>query len=105
MCIGQPMQVLSKDGDHAVCASANSNARVDIRLVPDAAEGDWLLVFLGAARRVMSEAEALAVADALSALEAAAHGDALDGYFADLSAGPRLPEHMETARRAGAKTA
>jgi hydrogenase expression/formation protein HypC len=76
---------------------------VDIRLTPDVGPGDWLLVFLGAARRTITPDEAAAIADALAALDAAGQGETLDPFFADLTARePQLPEHMETARRKGA---
>lgn len=101
MCIGQPMLVISIHGDAAVCEGATQ--RIDLRLTPDAVAGDWLLVFLGAARRVISEAEALAIADALGALQAASDGEPLGGYFPDLNGSPSLSEHMEAARRTGAK--
>lgn len=103
MCIGAPMQIVESRGDHALCTDRGAVHDVDIRLTPDARSGDWLLVFLGAARRTITAEEAAAIADALAALDAVGQGETLDTFFGDLTARePQLPEHMETARRKGA---
>lgn len=106
MCIGEPMKVLEVRGDNGWCVGRNGNMEVDLRLVPDVAAGDQVLVFLGAARRSLSEVEAMEIRDALGAMEAIAAGASLEGFFADLVARePSLPPHLETARRQGLETA
>jgi len=105
MCIGRPMQVCITNGyDLAVCEERGQRQKVDISLTPQAGIGDWLLVFLGASRQILSAEQAAEISDALAALEAVNRGDSLDGFFSDLSERePSLPPHMEAARRAGQK--
>ena len=106
MCIGEPMRVLEVRGDNGRCLGRNGTMEVDLRLVPDAVAGDQVLVFLGAARRPLSDDEAADIRDALGALEAVAAGASLNGFFADLEGRePSLPPHLETARRKGLETA
>ncbi|MBP7339112.1 MULTISPECIES: HypC/HybG/HupF family hydrogenase formation chaperone [unclassified Niveispirillum] len=106
MCIGEPMEILEVRGENGWCAGRDGRLEVDLRLVPDAAVGDHVLVFLGAARRLVPEAEAAEMRDALAALEAVAAGRSLDGFFADLAdREPSLPPHLEAARRQGLETA
>lgn len=108
MCIGIPMRVLEASGTLAICVSdgAENRQEVDISLVEAVSPGDWLLVFLGAARRVLEADEALRISDALRAMAMAAEGGTVEaGLFADLEQGePRLPPHLEAARKAGAST-
>ncbi|TDP46295.1 hydrogenase expression/formation protein HypC [Zavarzinia compransoris] len=81
---------------------------VDLTLVPEARPGDWVLVFLGVARRRLEAAEAGRIAAALSGLAAAMDGrDAdIDALFPDLAGRtPSLPPHLEAARAAGLKKA
>lgn len=104
MCIGRPMQVVSTNGlDRALCRDADMLCEIDVLLTPDAAPGDWLLVFLGASRQIIDAATAALTLDALDALAAIARGEPTSDHFADLSGRePRLPAHMEAARRSGA---
>ncbi|MCA0973121.1 HypC/HybG/HupF family hydrogenase formation chaperone [Halomonas denitrificans] len=105
MCVGIPMQVVDVSGSLALCCREAGSAaeQVDIALIGDVEIGDWLLVFLGAARRVLDPEEAQLIRSALDAVALVAKGGAMEaGYFADLeSEAPRLPPHLEAARRAG----
>lgn len=104
MCIATPMRLDAVQGIHGLAAGA----AVDLTLVPDAAAGDWVLVFLGAARRRLDAVEAGQILAALEGLAAAMRGEAadLDHLFADLAARePTLPPHLEAARAAGLKDA
>lgn len=109
MCVGEPMRVLSlepsADGAApiaALCAGRRGEERIDLSLVREAAPGDWLLVFLGAAREPLSAERADAIARALDGVEAAMRGESAEGAFADLEASePSLPPHLEAARRRG----
>lgn len=101
MCIGLPMQVVQGDGrgTFALCESRSVRKRVDVLLVGELPAGTWVLEFHGAARRVLSEDEALQTLAALDALDAALRGEtdpaALDAGFADLvGREPQLPEHL-----------
>ena len=107
MCIGVPMRIIEQHDGWAWCESGLTSGppsgfgggaqgeRVDMRLVAPAAPGDWALVFLGTARELMDEAQALQVLDALRALDAARRGETVDHLFADLvDREPQLPPHL-----------
>lgn len=102
MCLGVPMQLLSIDGIAGQACDEAQVQLVDLSLTPDARPGDWVLVFLGTAREVMAEAEALAVRRALGGLRALMAGGDLGDAFADLDARPpTLPPHLQAALDAG----
>ncbi len=106
MCIGIPMKVQWASDYMAVCVNDDVPEEIDIRLVGAVSPGDWLLVFLGAARRVLDEGDALLIRKALRGLSLAADGGDTGGMFADLEdREPSLPPHLEQARKAGARTA
>jgi len=89
------MQVIEAGPHWAWCQGPGEPAQVDTRLVGEQRPGTWLLVFLGAAREVLSEDRALLVLDALSALKAAAAGESFDHLFPDLVEGePELPAFL-----------
>lgn len=102
MCIGIPMQVRSVDQNRAYCVRYSLNSvesqpeLVDVSLVGKLNPGDWVLVFINAAREIISQDRARQVGDALKALEAVNSGDLtqLDGLFADLDREPQLPAHL-----------
>ncbi|MCW8884060.1 MAG: HypC/HybG/HupF family hydrogenase formation chaperone [Motiliproteus sp.] len=98
MCIGIPMQVVEVEGDQALCYHLGEPRRVDISLVGVQPPGTWILVFLNAAREVISELRAIQVKKALLALEAVARGDTadVDELFADIvDQEPQLPPHLQ----------
>lgn len=97
MCIGTPMQVLSSTQHIATCIDGETQHPVDISLVGPQKPGTWLLVFLGAAREVLPEAEALKMRDALTAVaQVMAGGSDIDHLFADLiNREPQLPPHLQ----------
>lgn len=96
MCIGIPMQVIEPGEGVAICRGGGEEHRIDTRLVGEVAAGEWLMVFLGAARERMSEETARQTADALKALEMAMRGETgFEHLFADLiGREPQLPEHL-----------
>lgn len=99
MCIGIPMQVREVQEGRALCADDQDLRWIDTRLVEPPAPGDWLLVFLDAAREAIGAERARQVRDALSALRAAERGELpdLDRLFADLvEREPALPEHLRS---------
>lgn len=100
MCIGMPMQVIAVDGLVARCAGRQGEEAVDIALVANAQPGDWVMVFLGAAREPMSAEAARASLDALEALDMAMRGETgFDHLFADLiGREPQLPDHLKPVR-------
>jgi len=104
MCIATPMRLDRVEGIHGL-AGAES---IDLSLVPEAVAGDWVLVFLGVARRTLGAEEAAQILAALDGLAAVMQGRAadLDHLFADLAGRePALPPHLEAARAAGRKEA
>lgn len=106
MCVGIPMQVAETDGLIARCMAEGRAEEVDLALTGPVAPGSWVLVFLGAAREVLDPERAAQITAAIGALGAALDGRDLGNAFADLEARePRLPAHLEAARRAGATTA
>ncbi|MBP2228508.1 HypC/HybG/HupF family hydrogenase formation chaperone [Azospirillum agricola] len=102
MCIGTPVRILTVDGIAATGDDGSGTpVAVDLSLLPDTRPGDWVLDFLGAARRRIDADEAALIRDALAAVAAAMRGEEHDG-FADLTdRTPTLPPHLEAARAAG----
>jgi hydrogenase expression/formation protein HypC len=102
MCIGLPFRVLSVDGIAARVTDGRETRLLDISLVAPVEPGDWVLDFLGAARAVVSEAEALAIRAALDGLQAVMAGGDLGAAFANLETrSPTLPPHLQAALDAG----
>lgn len=103
MCIGVPMKVVLAKDVSAICDRNGLQEEIDTSLVGRVQAGDWLLVFLGVARKQLDAAEAALVAEALRCLEAAMAGEDVAGFFSDLEARePTLPPHLERARKSGA---
>lgn len=96
MCIGVPMQVIDAGDTHPWCEGRGGRSRVDLLLVGPQPAGAWVLAIQGAARRVLSAAQAAQTNAALDALEAAIAGEQdLGPFFADLvDREPELPEHL-----------
>ncbi len=96
MCIGVAMQVVASDGSFAWCSCEERREHLDMMLVGDQAPGTWVLAFLGAARRVLTEQEAAQSSAARQALAAALSDDGqIDRFFADLvGREPLLPAHL-----------
>lgn len=86
MCIGIPMQVVEAGEFSALCRSNAGTEQVDLALVGPQPAGSWLLVFLGAAREVLTAEDARLIASALEALSAVAVGETdVDHHFPDLT--------------------
>lgn len=99
MCIGVPMVVLARVSEAEVDAqdAAGAVQRIDTRLVGAADEGEWLLVFQGAARERLTAARAAEIAAALDLLARAMGGDAAAGAA---DPGFMLPSAMSAAELA-----
>ncbi len=97
MCIGLPMQIIEPRGRYALCCYADEVRTVDMILVGDQPAGAWVLVFLDAAREVITEERAAKTADALRALALVMQGEtSVDHLFADLvGREPELPAHLK----------
>ncbi len=98
MCIGIPMQVEQIKLGRALCRDIDGNSRwIDIQLVEPVTTDQWLLVFLEAAREVISQERAEQVNRALKAMSAVMQGQGFDeALFADLTEQePQLPPHLQ----------
>ncbi len=102
MCLGVPMQIASVTG---IAGHMTDGTLVDLSLVPEAGPGDWVLVFLGAAREVLTPETAAQISAALDGLRSLMAGGDLGDAFADLDARPpTLPPHLQAALDAGQPT-
>ena len=98
MCIGVPMKILSCDELVAVCRNdeENRDETVDLSLIGTQKAGDWILVFMGAAREVIEPDLLESVLQARKAMFAALNGGDVDAYFADLvGREPELPDFLK----------
>lgn len=95
MCIGIPMKVVRLEPGHAWVAGRGDVKRVDTALVGDCAEGDWLLVFLDAARERIDAARAAEVNAVLDLVESAMGGDRAPLHDAADDPGFALPSRMD----------
>ncbi len=96
MCVGIPMQVIETASGFALCRAQDGNHEIDTSLVGDIEPGTWLMVFLGAARDIITEDEAIKASNALEALAMVARGETnFEHLFADLiDREPQLPEFL-----------
>ena len=98
MCLAIPMEVLRAEGLQAWCRDRDgSEVVVDTILTGPVSPGQWLLVFLGAAREIVSAEDAAKVSAAIDALDAALVGDTdrINAAFADLiDREPQLPDFL-----------
>jgi hydrogenase expression/formation protein HypC len=100
MCLGIPMEVVSEDGNVAICRGRQGVVRIDATLVAPVAPGEWLLTWLGSARAKLDADEAGRIDQALDALDAIGRGEVdVARYFPDLvDREPQLPEHLRLER-------
>lgn len=96
MCIGLPMRIVEIDDHQALAQGRGQRETVDLRLVGPCQPGDWLLVFLGAAREKLDATRAAEINAALDLLQQGLAGlgdDSADPGFA-------LPSSMSAAELA-----
>ncbi len=74
MCIGVPVQVIDSDDLMALCKGRNGEERVNMMLVGMQPVGTWVLNFLGSAREVISDEDAMIIDKALDGLSAIMRG-------------------------------
>ncbi len=87
MCIGVPVQLIESNDLMALCRGRNGEEQVNMMLIGAQPEGRWVLNFLGSAREVLSEQDALNINKALDGLHAIMTGEAdvdIDSYFPGL---------------------
>lgn len=97
MCIGVPMQVIESGFGQARCRNGDQVEIIDMVLVGDVMPGTWVMVFLGAAREVITEDMALKNRAALDALDLVMRGETdIDHLFSDLiNREPELPDFLK----------
>lgn len=76
MCIGIPMNVLATRPGFAQVQGRGERREVNTALIGEVEPGDWLLIFLDAARERISAARAAEVNATLDLLQAAMDGGA-----------------------------
>lgn len=88
MCMGIPMQVVEMGFGMAVCRYGQALRQIDTMLVGDIPVGTWVLVFIDAAREVITPQEASRITDALRSLNSVMTGGDgdVDHLFADIIA-------------------
>jgi hydrogenase expression/formation protein HypC len=70
MCLGIPAQIVSLGGDSLATAEVSGVRReVSTALVPEAKEGDWVLVHVGFALHTIDEEEAARTLELLEEIE------------------------------------
>ena len=75
MCIGVPVQVIEAGDCVALCRGLNGDEHVNMMLIGDQPVGTWVLSYLGSARRVLDESEAMDINRALADLRALILGE------------------------------
>ncbi len=79
------MRVVESGFCTALCEYQGEIRQIDTLLVGNVNPGDWILVFIDAAREIIDEKTALQIQDALKALDMAMAGNTnIDHLFADL---------------------
>ena len=98
MCLGIPMRIEIAGEGWADCLDRDGTPRrVNTLLLEAHGVGDWVLVHLDNAIRVLHEDEARQIGDALQAVNAVLHGENVDHLFADLiGREPELPEALRS---------
>jgi hydrogenase expression/formation protein HypC len=105
MCVGIPVQLHAVDGIVGQAVDDGRPLLLDLSLLPEARPGDWVLGFLGTAREILPETEALLIRKALAGLtQIMAGGDAGDAFLDLETRTPRLPPHLQAALVAGRTT-
>jgi len=86
MCLGLPMQIAESGAGYALCDYQGARRRIDTMLVGDQPAGTWVLVFIDAAREVITGEDAKRIGDAHAALDAVMAGGSadIDLLFADI---------------------
>lgn len=88
MCMGLPMRVIKSGFGSALCDYNGEQLQIDTMLVGDLSPDTWVLVFIDAAREVISADSAKKINDALSSLSSVMNGGDgnVDELFADIIA-------------------
>jgi hydrogenase expression/formation protein HypC len=106
VCIGIPVRIVEVKGLSGIGQDGDDLVGIDLALTGPVEPGTWVLNFLGAAREVLDEDEALRIRAAVGALRSVMTGGGIGDAFDDIEArGPQLPPHLRAAQAAGKTTA
>lgn len=95
MCLGIPMQVQALTPGHALAVGRGQTLNVETALVGTPQPGDWLLVFMGSAREIISARRAAEVNATLDLVAAV-----VSGHDGSAAASFELPSAMSTEQLA-----
>jgi len=91
MCVGVPVKVVEVGDFVARCEGRNGVEEVNMMLIGSQPVGTWVLNFLGSAREVLTEEEAVQIGSALDGLSAIMSGEEnvdIDHFFPDIGKPP-----------------
>ena len=87
MCLGVPVQIIESGEFMSLCRGLNGDEQVNMMLTGPQPEGSWVLNFLGSAREVLSQEDAMNINKALQGINAIMMGETdidIDHYFPGL---------------------
>lgn len=87
MCIGVPVQIVEAGEIVALCRGRNGDEQVNMMLIGPQPVGTWVLNFLGSAREVITQQDAMNINKALDGLTAIMQGEEnidIGSYFPGL---------------------
>jgi len=86
VCIGIPVQVIDKGEFVSLCKGRNGEEQVNMMLIGSQPVGTWVVNFLGSAREVITEEDAINLNKALDGMLELMVGKEIDveQYFPDM---------------------
>ena len=87
MCIGVPVQVVESGEFMSLCKGLNGEEHVNTMLIGQQPVGTWVLNYLGSAREILSEEDAMNINRAIEGISALMKGEQnidIDQYFPGL---------------------
>jgi len=87
VCIGIPVQIIEEGEFVSLCKGRNGEEQVNMMLIGSQPVGTWVVNFLGSAREVISEEDAVNLNIALDGMLELMTGNEIDvdQYFPDIS--------------------
>jgi hydrogenase expression/formation protein HypC len=88
MCIGVPVKIIKSGEFYARCRGLNGEEDVNMMLIGAQPVGTWVLNYLGSAREVLSEEDAMNINKAIEGLSAIMQGEQqldVEHYFPGLN--------------------
>jgi len=87
VCIGIPVQVIEEGEFMSLCKGRNGEVQVNMMLIGPQPIGTWVVNFLGSAREIISEEDAINLDKALDGMQELMTGNEIDvdHYFPDMA--------------------